>query len=161
MSYLKTNHQRIPFYRVKQNLYRTTLTNWKCTYHKNSRMPMLLSGFFESGILSKLKYFEQYTIMLLRRKGTAVVRSRMHPVQPIHLSDSIHTVFILYATLASLAGLVLMIELYAQTFNRMIIWNLEVSLLMRQFQRGCYKERRSFNLYVIRYGQLFVNAYQR
>jgi len=107
-------------------------------------MPTLLSWFFESGILSKLSYFEKYSIMLKRRKGTAVVRSRMHPVQPIHLSDSIHTVFILYAVLISLAVLGLVTELYVQTFNRIIILNIQICVLKRELKRGFNKVRRRF-----------------
>jgi len=60
---------------------------WVYTYHKSSKIPKLLKGFFESGIISKLNYFDQYTSVLLRRKGTAVLRPRKLPVQPIKLSD--------------------------------------------------------------------------
>jgi len=156
-SYLKNNHKRLKFYQVKQNIVTPEVGNWKCSYHKSSKMSMLLSGFFESGILSELDYFEKYTIMLKRRKGTAVVRSNMHPIQPIHLNDSIHTVFILYAALISFAVLGIVIECYSQAFHRIIVSNINVNMLKRAYQRCCYDVRRSLNLYLIRCSQIFVS----
>jgi len=110
---------------------------------KRSKIPKLLNGFFESRIISKLNYFDQYTTVLLRRKRTTVVRSRKLPVQPIKLSDSIHTVFILYALLISFAAFGLMLEFYAQIVRRSFISNVQVTWLRREFKICLRKLTRS------------------
>jgi len=56
------------FYRVKQNLFIPTFTVWKDPYHKSSKMPKLLSSFFESGIFTELDSFDKYTTRLKRKK---------------------------------------------------------------------------------------------
>jgi len=124
ISYLQTNYDRVKFYRIKQDLVDPSFSTWMCSYHKSSKIPKLLRGFFESGIIAKLNYFEKYTKTLLRRKGTAILRSRKLRVEPIKLSDSIHTVFILYAALISVSALGLMLELFIRALQRKIVFNI-------------------------------------
>jgi len=147
ISYLRTNYDRLRFYRTKQFLVNQTLTGWMWSYHKNSQIPKLLYGFIESGIIVKLNCLEQYTTMLLRRRGTAVLRPRKLPVQPIKLSDSIHTVFILYGALISLSVLGLLLEFNAQIIRRTFIANIQISML----KRSIGKLTRSINLYMNRF----------
>jgi len=135
ISYLQTNYDRVRFYRINQDFVDPSLNNWVCSYHKSSKMPTLLRGFFESGIIAKLNYFETYTKTLMRRKGTAILRSRKLRVEPIKLSDSIHTVFILYGALISVSALGLLLELYVSALKRKIvskILNIQISMFMRE-----------------------------
>jgi len=151
ISYLQTNYDRLRFYRIKQFLVNQTLTGWMCSYHKNSQFPKLLNGFIESGIIAKLNYLEQYTTTLLRRKGTAVLRHRKLPVQPIKLSDSIHTVFILYGALISLSVFGLLLEFYAQIIRRKFIANIQVSMIRREYKRFLRKLTGGVSLYMDRF----------
>jgi len=149
MSYLQTNYDRIRFYRINQDLIDPSFSTWMCTYHKSSKVPKLLRGLFESGIIAKLNYFETYTKTLLRRRGTAILTLRKLRVEPIKLSDSIHTVFILYGALIFVSALGLLLELCIRALQRKIvlnIFNIQTSIFMREFQRCFLKVTQSIDL---------------
>jgi len=160
MSYLQTNYDRVRFYRINQDLVDPSLSTWVCSYHKSSKMPKLLRGFFESGIIEKLNYFEEYTKTLLRRKGTAILRSRKLRVEPIKLSDSIHTVFILYAALISVSALGLLFEHYVSALKRQIVLNIlhiQISMYVRELQRCFLKVTQSINLYLNKFIYKYIS----
>jgi len=128
ISYLQANHKRIRFYKRKQYLVRNNkITGWMFSYHKNSKLPVYLNRYFESGIPRKLKQFASNIRLLWRRVGSQVVRSKKPPVQPIKLSDSVHTVFILFMFINCLTSIILFLEIWKKSSYSFLVFGRKTS----------------------------------